>query len=258
LHLLLQRKTCRSAKLVFHFANMARIVFTLEDGTEIETELDSDVITVGRHHDSIVVLPSSSVSSHHATVKRRGDSYYVQDLGTTNGTKLNGVEVEEAKLEDGDQLTFGDIPAVVLLTDPKKVIPVAAAPPVVPVPKAQSLPVASASRRVAAGRSYVRTQTTSESSGCAGFFFFVGFLLVAFVIGLHIRHSNENNGRILFMDVLKKLRDGSTDASEQSPAVPAPAPTPAATTPEPAPVPAPSMPSAPATPAPATGVMQMN
>lgn len=114
---------------------MARIVFTLEDGTEIEAELDSDVITIGRHADSIVVLPSGSVSSHHATVKRRGDSFYVQDLGTTNGTKLNGVEVEEAKLEDGDQLAFGDVPAVVHLTDPARSIPSA-----VPIPSFSGLP----------------------------------------------------------------------------------------------------------------------
>ncbi|WP_050025699.1 FHA domain-containing protein [Verrucomicrobium sp. BvORR034] len=109
---------------------MARIVFTLEDGTEIEIELDAEVITIGRHADSIVVLPSSSVSSHHATIRQRGDSYYVQDLGTTNGTRLNGVEVEEARLEDGDQLTFGDIPAVVHLS----VAPITRGVPTAPVP----------------------------------------------------------------------------------------------------------------------------
>src|SRR5215207_8046325 len=96
---------------------MARIVLTLEDGVEIVTELDSDVITVGRHPESIVVLPSGSVSSHHATIKRRGGDFYVQDLGTTNGTKLNGVDVEEAKLDDGDRITFGDVHGVVHLTD---------------------------------------------------------------------------------------------------------------------------------------------
>ena len=81
---------------------MARLVFTLEDGTEIETELDADVISIGRHPESTVVLPSPSVSAHHASVKHRGDSFFVQDHATTNGTKLNGVEVEEARLEDGD------------------------------------------------------------------------------------------------------------------------------------------------------------
>ena len=68
---------------------MARIVLTLEDGVEIVTELDSDVITVGRHPESIVVLPSTSVSSHHATIKRRGGVYFVQDLGTTTNLGSN-------------------------------------------------------------------------------------------------------------------------------------------------------------------------
>src|SRR5438045_7580229 len=97
---------------------MARIVFTLEDGVEIESELDADVITIGRHPDSIIVLPSGSVSSHHATIKRRGTDFYVQDLGTTNGTKLNGVDVEEAKLDDGDKITFGDVRGIVHLREP--------------------------------------------------------------------------------------------------------------------------------------------
>src|SRR5438045_9737197 len=97
---------------------MARIVFTLEDGVEIESELDADVITIGRHPDSIIVLPSGSVSIHHATIKRRGTDFYVQDLGTTNGTKLNGVDVEEAKLDDGDKITFGDVRGIVHLREP--------------------------------------------------------------------------------------------------------------------------------------------
>ena len=91
---------------------MPRIIFTLEDGTQIETELESELLTIGRHIDSHVVLPSASVSSHHATIKRRGGEYFVQDLGTINGTKLNGVQVEEARLSDGDQITFGNVPAV--------------------------------------------------------------------------------------------------------------------------------------------------
>ncbi|MEZ0387042.1 MAG: FHA domain-containing protein, partial [Verrucomicrobium sp.] len=179
---------------------MARIVFTLEDGTEIEAELDADVITIGRRADSIVVLPSSSVSSHHATIKQRGDSYYVQDLGTTNGTKLNGVEVEEARLEDGDQLMFGDIPAVFHLNVQSitRAVPVAQAP--LPVPLAASAPVASkfATSRNAppslAPRRTTRPVQYQESSGCAGFLTFLVFLVLAFVVGLHVRHGVETGG----------------------------------------------------------------
>ncbi|CAN5672371.1 hypothetical protein BH11VER1_BH11VER1_31990 [soil metagenome] len=203
---------------------MAHIVFTLEDGTEIETELDSDVITIGRHSDSIVELPSASVSSHHATIKRRKDSFYVQDLGTTNGTKLNGVEVEEAKLEDGDQLCFGDIPAVVHLkeaSDKKEAVVAATA-----VKKQtgeveeHELPqrgdskkgAAKKSAAAAGGRRPMPAKRGSipqykETVGCAGFVAFLSFLALTFLIGLHLRHAAETGG-FLAGDILKKLRDG--------------------------------------------------
>lgn len=252
---------------------MARLVFTLEDGTEIEAELDSDVITIGRHADSIVVLPSGSVSSHHATVKRRGDSFYVQDLGTTNGTKLNGVEVEEAKLEDGDQLAFGDVPAVVHLTNPARAIPSA-----VPLPSFSNLPAGAPAlpgkgslpppiaagatgrtgQQVAAmartsgvrGRSpaHSRPVQYKESTGCAGFLTFLFFLVLAFLIGLHVRHGVVTGG-FLLKDVMVKMRDKTEAGVEKhvEPEKPAEgaAPAPGAATPAPA---APATP--PATPAP--------
>ena len=253
---------------------MARIVFTLEDGTEIEAELDSDVISIGRHSDSIVVLPSGSVSSHHATVKRRGDSYYVQDLGTTNGTKLNGVEVEEAKLEDGDQLTFGDIPAVVHLTEATRVIPAA-----IPLPSFTALPAgapplpskaskASGSVSVSGtggrgqqvaqvarasgvrGRSpaYSRTVQYKESTGCAGFLTFLFFLVLAFLIGLHVRHGVATGG-FLIKDVLIKVRDKTESNVEKH--VEPEKPAEATPTPEAGKAPANgAAPAAPATPAP--------
>jgi predicted component of type VI protein secretion system len=267
---------------------MARIVFTLEDGTEIETELDSDVITIGRHADSIVVLPSGSVSSHHATVKRRGDSFYVQDLGTTNGTKLNGVEVEEAKLEDGDQLSFGDVPAVVHLVDAPRV------PAAIPMPNFSNLPpgapplpskstssvnpsaggsgrsaqqVAQMARTSGVrGRSpaYSRSVQYKESTGCAGFLTFLFFLLLAFLIGLHVRHGVVTGG-FLLKDVLMKVRDKTetgvdkpTEPEKPAETAPAPAPAGGAAPSSPAPA-APANPApgasapAPGTPAPAEG-----
>lgn len=243
---------------------MARIVFTLEDGTEIETELDAEVITIGRHADSIVVLPSSSVSSHHATIRQRGDSYYVQDLGTTNGTRLNGVEVEEARLEDGDQLTFGDIPAVVHLSVAPITRGVPTAPVPIPVPLAAAAPVASkfATSRsvpVAPGlrRSARPVQQYEESSGCAGFLTFLVFLILAFVVGLHVRHGVETGG-FLIGDVIKKVRDKASDGVEKdaAPATKGEGTTPATPAPAPAPAPAPDA-SAPAKPAPAPGAPSM-
>ena len=180
---------------------MARIVFKLEDGTEIETELDSDVTSIGRHPESNVVLPSASVSSHHATIKRRGDAFFVQDLGTTNGTKLNGVEVEEAKLEEGDQLAFGDIPASFFLKE--AVVEVRAESEGGDVKVARPKAAAKPGAR---GRTGYASTTYTQSSGCAGFLIMLVFLTVAFLGGLFIAHAMKHKS-FLLTDFVEVARD---------------------------------------------------
>lgn len=211
---------------------MARIIFTLEDGTEIEVELDGDLVTIGRSPESDVVLPSPSVSGNHATIKRRGEGYFVQDLGTTNGTKLNGVEVEEARLEHGDRLSFGDVPAVVQLTDK----PAAAET----TPKAVSYPMPSVSGTTAAapvagvgaappgrrgprrgtGGTYRPSTDYEQGSGCAGFIGLLVFLAIAFIAGMSIRHYKEHNS-FLLQDLYKKYMDKSEQGGSVAPAKPA-------------------------------------
>jgi hypothetical protein len=195
---------------------MARIVFTLEDGVEIESELDSDVITIGRHPDSIIVLPSGSVSSHHATIKRRGTDFYVQDLGTTNGTKLNGVDVEEAKLDDGDKITFGDVRGIVHLREPvvEARLPPARTPDIVP-PSAPPIPMLKVSKRRLAADKRARIQY-KESTGCASFLIFLVLMLLAFIIGLHVRHGKETGG-FLLQDLVKKFSERASENLEQAP-----------------------------------------
>ncbi len=214
---------------------MARIVFTLEDGVEIQAELDSDVITVGRHPESIVVLPSGSVSSHHATIKRRGPDFYVQDLGTTNGTKLNGVEVEEAKLDDGDTVTFGDIPGIVYLTEPTSIpaAPAMPAPNFAPAPSAVPSPnivrpsapplaTPAATRRKIAAQKRIKSVEYKESTGCASFLMFLVFIVIAFAAGLHLRHYRETQ-HILLNDIVDMLKKRAIERAEHSPAAPEPA-----------------------------------
>jgi pSer/pThr/pTyr-binding forkhead associated (FHA) protein len=167
---------------------MPRLVFTLEDGTEIETELDADVINIGRHPESTVVLPSPSVSARHATIKHRGDSYYVQDLATTNGTKLNGVEVEEAKLEDGDRLSFGDVPAIVHLSDGAHKKNTGSE---LSEKEKEKEKENTGSVRAQASHS---TVIYTESPGCAGFIILLAFLVFAFFTGICLRHVKEQGG----------------------------------------------------------------
>ena len=54
-----------------------------------------------------MVLDDSNVSRHHAEVRRQGDAYVLTDLGSTNGSKVNGAQVAQQALNDGDEITLG-------------------------------------------------------------------------------------------------------------------------------------------------------
>jgi hypothetical protein len=70
--------------------------------------LTDSVITIGRHPDSNLVLADPNVSRHHAEIRPQGDSFAVVDLGSTNGTRVNGVRVDTQVLQDGDEVAFGN------------------------------------------------------------------------------------------------------------------------------------------------------
>jgi diguanylate cyclase (GGDEF)-like protein len=63
---------------------------------------------VGRSPDATVRLKDEGISREHAEVCVDGGRVIVKDLGSTNGTFVNGVRVEERELRDGDQLTIGE------------------------------------------------------------------------------------------------------------------------------------------------------
>ncbi|HYD09204.1 MAG TPA: DUF3662 and FHA domain-containing protein [Acidimicrobiales bacterium] len=66
-------------------------------------------ITVGRAAECEVRLTDTSVSRRHAEIRANGDgTWTVKDLGSTNGTKVNGATVNERKLKDGDTISTGD------------------------------------------------------------------------------------------------------------------------------------------------------
>lgn len=70
----------------------------------------ADTVTkVGRLPDCGVQIVDASVSRYHAEIRARGDGFVVVDLGSTNGTRVNGVRVAERELRDGDELSFGTV-----------------------------------------------------------------------------------------------------------------------------------------------------
>jgi len=69
--------------------------------------LDSDVTGAGRHPESDIFLDDITVSRRHAEILRHGDEFVVKDVGSLNGTYLNRERIEEARLENGDELQIG-------------------------------------------------------------------------------------------------------------------------------------------------------
>ena len=70
-------------------------------------QLEEPVHTVGRTQDSTVRLHDTEVSRAHAQLIRRGESYVLRDLGSSNGTFVNGQSASERELVSGDQIQFG-------------------------------------------------------------------------------------------------------------------------------------------------------
>ena len=65
---------------------------------------------VGRGVDNSIVLGDSSVSTHHGRVSFQGGQWWIEDLGSRNGTSLNDIEViEPLVVTYGDKLRFGRI-----------------------------------------------------------------------------------------------------------------------------------------------------
>ena len=69
--------------------------------------LDRDATTVGRHPDSDIFLDDVTVSRRHAELVRSEEGMRVKDLGSLNGSYVNGERVEERTLATGDELQIG-------------------------------------------------------------------------------------------------------------------------------------------------------
>src|SRR5712671_5926520 len=88
---------------------MPRLVLLSEGLTGRSYDLKIDKTTVGRVPDNAFEIAETSVSSHHCEIVLRGNDVVVKDLGSTNGTFINGEKIDEGVLKPGQILRVGMI-----------------------------------------------------------------------------------------------------------------------------------------------------
>jgi len=73
------------------------------------TTLSKGSLTVGRAEDNDLVVAMPEISRHHARLESNDTGWGVIDLGSTNGTWLNGQRISHSLIDIGDELAFGDV-----------------------------------------------------------------------------------------------------------------------------------------------------
>jgi pSer/pThr/pTyr-binding forkhead associated (FHA) protein len=70
--------------------------------------LEQDSMVLGRQTDSAICLESQAVSRHHARIVRVDSNFFIEDLGSSNGTYINGSRIRErTPLTEKDTLQIG-------------------------------------------------------------------------------------------------------------------------------------------------------
>ena len=75
----------------------------------LEVPLDRDWMVIGRGRSADLVIAEPTISRAHAAIGWDAEGFFMQDLGSTNGTKVNGQRSPLARLKDGDDLQLGKL-----------------------------------------------------------------------------------------------------------------------------------------------------
>ncbi len=84
------------------------VVRRSQQGSGVTVPVQGSRLTAGRLERCDLTISDSTVSREHAAFVRRGERWWVVDLGSTNGTKVNGRRAAEHPLDPGDEVELGD------------------------------------------------------------------------------------------------------------------------------------------------------
>jgi len=98
------------------------LVHVRSDGRQQAVPLKPGKILIGRHDDCQIRIPAANVSRHHCEVVSGGSGVRIRDLGSSNGTYVNGHKVDDVELSPGDVIEIGTLLFVVRIDGDPAVI----------------------------------------------------------------------------------------------------------------------------------------
>ena len=99
---------------------MSTLDITTYDGKQLRRKIEKGIFTIGRKDDNDLILSDTSVSRQHAEIKKTKEGYFLTDLGSYNGTKVNGKLTQSVLLKHKDKITIG-LTSLILLFEKKDV-----------------------------------------------------------------------------------------------------------------------------------------
>jgi general secretion pathway protein E len=88
-----------------------------------QVPLDGGPLTIGRNFTNLLVLEEPMASRFHCVIEREGESFFVRDLDSRNGTFLNGKQIRDADLKSGDVVSIGKTEMKLVVAAPKAARP---------------------------------------------------------------------------------------------------------------------------------------
>ena len=91
------------------------LVMFRPDGSRRSFSVARDLTVIGRGEDCDLRIPLGEVSRKHARLAKDGDALHIEDLGSSNGSYVNGQRIQETTLNGGDVVSVGPLSFVVQL-----------------------------------------------------------------------------------------------------------------------------------------------
>jgi len=87
---------------------MPKLILTLDGAVIREYSIDKDSISIGRKHGNDIQLNDLTISGRHSLITTVGENVFIDDLGSTNGSLLNGARIAKSKLQHSDVIQVGN------------------------------------------------------------------------------------------------------------------------------------------------------